>query len=355
MIAGLCSLDGCGRKVTARLMCRMHYLSAWRAGTVTDAPTRDRETVVCPADHAHDLEGCWGEHGCRCEGCKHLRKMERQRRRSRLRAYGRGETIAPTRVPAAPVREHMMALRDAGYGLERIADAAQVSRSAMLDVYYGPRGASKGSRDLEQRTVLESVALRILALTPEAIEAALLPAIGTMRRLQALVAIGYTESMLADRLGVMVSNLSRLILGHRSRVKAATYEATRELFDELWSTPRTGNRADRSRAIAWAHGWVGPLAWDDIDDPREQPNLTGAAEPADGVDGTAVELAVAGDHVRLTPLERRAAVTRLHAQRYSDQLIADRLQIADRTVLRIRQELGLVAFDQDELIFRDAA
>lgn len=91
----LCSEDECDRPVTARGMCRMHYLREWRSGSVTAAPLRDRGRHTCPVDHPHDLDTCWRDHGCRCDQCRHLRKMERQRRRNRMIAYGRADEVSP--------------------------------------------------------------------------------------------------------------------------------------------------------------------------------------------------------------------------------------------------------------------
>jgi hypothetical protein len=62
-----------------------------------------------------------------------------------------------------------------------------------------------------------------------------------------------------------------------------------------------------------------------------------------------------GERVRLTPAERREAVTRLHRLRWSDGRIAEALHCADRTVLRIREELHLEAFDQTTLQRKGAA
>ena len=168
--------------MTARGMCRKHYLSAWRAGTLAETPTLERAIRECPEDHPHDLATCWAEHGCRCKQRRHLRRMERQRRRVRLRAYGREDQITPPRVPALPIRDHVAWLRGEGFGLERIADAAQVSRSVMMTVYYGPRGNQTGERDITKRTVRESLAERIHATTPDQIEAAYVPSNGTVRR-----------------------------------------------------------------------------------------------------------------------------------------------------------------------------
>ena len=47
----------------------------------------------------------------------------------------------------------------------------------------------------------------------------------------------------------------------------------------------------------------------------------------------------------LTIAERREVVARLHAIGLNDQDIARRTGCADRTVLRIRQELGLPAIE----------
>jgi hypothetical protein len=270
-----CKIDGCDRRVTARGWCRMHYLQQWRAGSHTEAPVRAGTVVVCPADHPHDVDGCWAEHGCRCTRCQHLRKMDRQRRRNRLRAYGRADDITPPRVPAAPVFKHVVELQADGFGLERIADAAGVSRSVVLDVIYGRRGKNRRA-DAPVPTIRESYALRILALTPSDIEAAIVPSTGTVRRLQALCAIGFAETDLAALMSMRPGNFSPVILGYRPRITAATAARASEIFTDLWERPPSDRRAENTRKHAKARGWVGPLAWDDIDDPNEQPE--GVAE-----------------------------------------------------------------------------
>lgn len=351
----ICRVDECDRHVTGRGLCRKHYLREWKAGAFVDVPLASRKAPECPAGHPHDLDTCWADHGCRCNRCQHLRRMDRQRRRVRLRAYGRGDRIAPPRVPVQPVYDHVVWLQGQGFGLERIADAAQVSRSSVMYVYYGPRGRNaQGHRDISKRTIQESLAKRILSLTPEQISGAFVPSLGTVRRLRALVSIGYTESFLAENLGMNVGNLSRVLLDPRPRVTSVTYEAVSSLFSSLWAVPQVGRHAGIARRVAERHRWVGPLAWDDIDDPDERPNVSGDSD-VDTFDETAVELAMAGQRVKLTPAERREAITRLHARRWSDQLIASTIHCMDRTVLRIRGELGLEAFDFEDLVKVGAA
>lgn len=278
--------------------------------------------------------------------------MERQRRRNRLRAYGRADQIRPATVPAAPVREHLAALQAEGYGLERIADAAQVSRSVVMHVMYGPRGERGGKRPASIKT---RPGERLLATTGAMIDAAFVPATGTARRLRALVAIGYSETHLASRIGMHRGNMSPIITGSRPRVTGETFAAVRALFAELWSAPVEGREAVRARNVAKRNRWVGPLAWDDIDDPDERPNITGEVIGEAQIDDLAVMLALSGEQVRLTPAERREAVARAHEMRWSDIRTADMTGMSERTVLRIRQELGLEAFEYSDLVQAGAA
>jgi hypothetical protein len=215
---------------------------------------------------------------------------------------------------------------------------------------------------------------------------------GTTRRLQALVAIGYTQTELAARLAIHTQYLWVLTNRPSAQVSQKTYSAVRSLFAALWAHPVEGPPGRRGRSLARKHGWVGPLAWDDIDDPSETPNVHGVQPvttevvrvyetsiyvdlnglwperlfivslrletetvPAELIDDVAVDLAIRGEAVKLTAAERRVAVTRLHAERWSDKRIAATLHIVDRTVLRIRQDLGLQAFDFSEIRQVDAA
>lgn len=198
----------------------------------------------------------------------------------------------------------------------------------------------------------------------------LVDATGTSRRLRALVAIGYGQPGLAQRLGISVQSLSLILLGHQKSVDARLRSAVADLFVDTWSHPINGPSGERSRTIARAHGWFGPLAWDDIDDPASMPNVDGGhqeidaedeedpdaekGEPEPHLDEIAVERALRGERVRLTQHERMAVVTELHSRHWNDHRIARALHIDPRSVLRIRKhQLKLPAWpmkdqEQDE-------
>lgn len=173
----------------------------------------------------------------------------------------------------------------------------------------------------------------------------LVPARGTHRRIQALVAIGWSQSRLGRMLGIDIANMSHLL--RRDRVSLARHDAVAALYELLWNVePPHASHHDAgaytlARNYARARRWLPPLAWDDIDADVDPPV---AARDRDLIDAIAVELAMAGEPVRLTPLERREAVKQLVlTKKHSDGTIAALLHIAERTAFRLRTELGLPA------------
>jgi transcriptional regulator with XRE-family HTH domain len=303
---------------------------------------------MCPAHHKHAETGtCYVIHKCRCDECR-AAKTARESRRNRLKAYGRYDSGL---VDAAPVREHVERLRAAGMGYKTIGARAGVGTTAVRSLVYGREdyvpGGGHGPRHGEvKKRMARSVAEKILAVevTLETLPAvAHVDGTGTRRRLQALVCLGWSMSKLAGRLGMEASNFSRVMHGERL-VRVETAKAAAALFDELWSTPAPASEhrekiaASRARRYARERRWLPPLAWDDPDTDREPP----VADVVD-VDEVAVQLAMNCDSVRLNGAERREAVRRLNGQHLSDSLIASRLGLTPRTVLRIRQELGLAA------------
>jgi hypothetical protein len=164
---------------------------------------------------------------------------------------------------------------------------------------------------------------------------------GTRRRLQALVAIGYSLRALAKHLGVRTTDVGRLLI--QQRVLARTAWAVDDLYHELWDViPPVTTDAERravreARALAQERRWLPPLAWDDIDnDPAPAPL---ARVTADDLDDIAVERAIVGDGVRfdhLTTAEQCEAVRRLTQLGLSVRDIGDVLGTTSRTVSRRR-------------------
>lgn len=343
---GACSRPGCAKASVARRLCRAHYQQAWKAGDFANAPREPRpvDRKVCPADHKHEQSStCYIQHQCRCEPCWDA-TTARAKARRKEQAYGRFDTGL---VPTEPVREHMMVLAEFGIGYKRAARLAGVGVTAARNILWGRQEPGPRYGELPKRTKRET-AEALLSVQPtieNLADGASVPATATHRRLQALVAIGWSVSALGGLLGRSPANM-HTTLTRQTMVSARFHREVAALYEQMWDTPPS--RADRrakasySRAIQYAkeRRWLPPLAWDDIETDAEPPVVEGES---DGIDHVAVTLACAGERVRLSSAERRVAVTELHRSRLSDSAIAERLWITPRSVLRIRQELELPA------------
>ena len=183
-------------------------------------------------------------------------------RRIRDTAYGRWETLY---VDAEPVRQHIDILKSAGMGGRRIAELSGVSRSVIQSLLNG----RKIYRHKRSTRILARNAHAILTVTADPAPGARINTCGTTRRLQALVAIGYTQTCLAELVGITAANATHLFHGRRD-VNAATADKVKKVYLELSMIPGPSQRA---RTHAAKHLWVAPLAWDDdtIDNPDTKP------------------------------------------------------------------------------------
>lgn len=203
--------------------------------------------------HAPGSAACaGGPHRCPCQPCRTANN--RQHKRSRL---GLSDLM-----PAAPVQAHLNRLVAAGYSTNGIALAAGLSNAQVI---YTLNTAKR----IQRRT-----ARRLLAVTDPT---GRVEATGTRRRLQALAALGWSFTAMAEHLG-----LSRAAVHHwttRDRVAAESAHAARRLYDDLWNkrppetTPMERMIANRNRNTAAKYGWPPPLAYDDEDIDSPDPEV----------------------------------------------------------------------------------
>lgn len=211
---------------------------------------------------------------CRCPiCCKAARNYENNRYRAI--AYGRWQPF----VPAEPVRQHVRALGEFGIGWMRAARLASVPRGSVSKLLYGDpqRGLAPSKR------VRPDTALKLLTVEPtlENLGARMrIDGTGTRRRLQALVAAGWSQSELARRLGTDPANFTKTITS--DLVAAGTARAVIALYDQLWRADPVEHGvpqrwADTARRLAVAKQWAPIGAWDDdqLDNPDAFPDWTG--------------------------------------------------------------------------------
>lgn len=250
--------------------------------SIGEAPGRG--VMVCPTDHKHEAAGtCYVIHKCRCTPCR-TENARREQWRTRQKAYGRYDNGL---VDAQPVREHVQALQAAGLGYIRIARLAGVQPRAVAALLYGRQEGSSSPRKGEPvKRMKRETAVAILAVeaTLDVLgEKANVPARPYMRRLHALVAVGYSISHLARRLDMEPANLHRRMrifeTAHRPGkvlMHAGTARAVVALYEELSNVhpPETEWRerisASRARRYARERGWPVPMDWEAVDNDFER-------------------------------------------------------------------------------------
>lgn len=99
-----------------------------------------------------------------------------------------------------------------------------------------------------------------------------IPALGTMRRVQALNRIGYTNSQIAAGAGLGCSRqyVSTIANGRRERVYLNTARRITDFYERAQMRPRDDAHAKKTITHAIKKKWAPPFAWDDIDN-DEQP------------------------------------------------------------------------------------
>lgn len=148
------------------------------------------------------------------------------------------------------------------------------------------------------------------------------PGVGTARRVQALAALGWSYPELAKRLGLEGKSGREVVRRYartNGRFLATTAARVDRLYRELCMTPPPQSTPDeryayrRALNAARRHGWVPPLAWDDIDN---DPAPVAAPAREGDIDHAVVERMLAsGERVRkLTAAEAEEVCRRALAR-----------------------------------------
>ncbi|MEV5862339.1 hypothetical protein AB0L83_21820 [Streptomyces sp. NPDC052071] len=208
--------------------------------------------------------------GCRC--CRCTKGVTAEVRRARyLRNTGRGLQTAPDKAAAQILR-----LRAAGMQDRDIRAQAAIADDVLYRILRGEGG------------ILRSTERRVLAVTPTGGHGkgsgAQTAGLGTIRRLRALAADGWTAAEIADRVGKhkqFIVHLQNSKLDARLRGWVADYVSNLYADVDGMSPEEAGiapHIVGRTRARAAKKGWIGRAYWDpeDFDDPDFAPAVTTA-------------------------------------------------------------------------------
>lgn len=223
----------------------------------------------CPrTTHHHGNRVTYITHKCRCTPCTTANRNA-ERARSRAKLYGRYDRF----LPGDLVRTHLRTLMNQGMGWKTISTRAGVATSTTYAILYGKHLAAPTHPEHRPPRIKVSrpVAEKLLAVTLTLAPSAVVPNVGTARRLQALMAIGYSGEYLARRLGMSRANIGPVIHATRD-VTSATHAAVVGLYDDLWDQTPAARTSTKTRRLAARYGWVPPMAWDD--DAMDNPDAT---------------------------------------------------------------------------------
>lgn len=186
--------------------------------------------------------------------------------RTRQHAYGR---FVSKFVPVAEAKAHLERLQGAGVGQARVAELTGLSRHAIYEMGRRPVSGTCFRKTAEQ---ILAIPVPAHPHGGELASGAKVSAAGTVRRLRALTAAGYTSMDIAERLKVHHQIVSYLQLGHQPSVTAKTARAVDRLFRELQLVP---GPSDKARNRAARRGWNVPFSWDEneIDNPLARPHV----------------------------------------------------------------------------------
>lgn len=234
--------------------------------------------------------------GCRCKPCTNAAsRADAERQLARLSGNPRSADAATLQR----VLSHLRYLVADDMSHAQIGFSAGVSQSTVSQLISGQR-----------RRLLSSTASKLLQVRPtDRTETCMVPAVGAMRRLQALYWMGHSSMDLALETGMHQDTVRLIARGAWEKTTEARAQAVRKAYDKL--AMRYGS-SDYARRFAAKYDWHGPLAWDDdtIDDPRAVPQ-TDAITPVAAEGGNVAARWLMGEAVILGRDDRREVLQHL--------------------------------------------
>ena len=190
-------------------------------------------------------------------------------RQRRARAIAQG-TWQPLVADPEPVREHVRQLRASGASYQAIGEAAGVSAMAVNALINGTGRVSTHAADA------------LMGLTPSQLNPGRVPALGTARRIRALVAMGHSQARISQALDCHPDTVNHLARGTVATVRVDLRADTEQLYSAWWDkrpperTPHERAAAEAARRRALHAGWCTGAGLDDarISDPSYVPQAT---------------------------------------------------------------------------------
>lgn len=207
---------------------------------------------------AHVADYVCYRRGCRRDECRTADRIYRKQAELR-RLSG-----IPAHIPGPTVAAHLKRVIGSGRSIRSIANESGISERAIGYILTG------------QRNVTRVKALALLAVQPLN-EAPRIDPTGTIRRIQALAAIGWPLGWIGEQAGRSPSYIFKILAG---RVPTIPRDAARRFAIVYRSYSHRPGPSEFTRSIARRNNWHGPMAWDNIDDPHEQPEQSDPYEPA---------------------------------------------------------------------------
>lgn len=213
--------------------------------------------------HKHgETSYCYKQCDCRCDDCTTTMR-DYARRRDQLKREGRWEPL----VDATPARDRITTLRGYGMSLADIARTCGVSQTTIAQIADGRRERTRPNA-LDAIISCPALPLR---------ERGKVPTIHAARRIQALVAVGWPLEWIARGIGRDRWGLTVILSGRWPTVDGWMFREIDDFYRaHAMRPPAPRERYERTvvtlaRNTARRRGWVPAVAWNDIDDPNEQP------------------------------------------------------------------------------------
>lgn len=223
----------------------------------TDRQPPNHETLTCYTDYRCRLPECVDRYNAWCRG------------RGRAIADGTWQPL----LDAEPIRQHLLTLHAAGITIYRVATLTGLPYKSVRSFTQHDYGNAAPRR----YRVTREVAAKILAINTEDHTPGLIHPIGSQRRVQALVALGWPTIHTARRAGLHPSNRNTIF--RAPAMRATTAQRIADTYDEMrhQRPARHGVSATsikRAKKQAADRRWPPPTYWDKtgaIDDEHFEP------------------------------------------------------------------------------------